>query len=274
MSLDEYKVLDVSVADGIAEVHIVAPGYSERGHYEWSRIWRDLDEDPEVRVALLEWAIPDDVVVAPRPRVPDRNGSQADYFAKFTAMARNGREAIYGVINMDKPLVSAIKGQMKTGAGFAVSLLADISVASETVVLSDSHVLMGLAAGDQGVFWPLLCGMTKAKRYLMTGDKFTGREAEEMGFITHAVPEGEVKALARQYAERFANGPQNAIRFTKRALNQWFRQAGVTAFDFSLALEGQNFYDGDFDALMAALEAGTESTFRYPSIDVRIPTPE
>jgi enoyl-CoA hydratase len=269
----DYKVLEVSIADGIGEVHIVSPDYSERGHWEWPHIWRDLDEDPDVRVVLLEWAIPDDATVMPRPLVPPRNG-QAEYFAKLNAMARNGRETIYGVIHMEKPLISAVKGQMKTGAGFAASLLADISVVSETVVLSDKHILMGLGAGDQGALWPLLCGMQKAKRYLLTGDSFTGKEAEEMGLVTHAVPEAEVKPLAREYAERLAAGPQNAIRFTKRSLNQWWKLATLTAFDFSLALEGQNFFDGDFEALMEALDSGNEETFRFPSVDVKIPVPD
>lgn len=140
--------------------------------------------------------------------------------------------------------------------------------------MSDRHVRMGLSAGDQGALWPLLCGMQRAKRYLLTGDSFTGKEAAEMGLVTEAVPASDVKPLARRYAERLANGPQHAIRFTKRALNQWWRLAALTAFDYSHALQGQNFFDGDFDALMQALDAGAEESFRFPSIDVRIRTPD
>jgi enoyl-CoA hydratase len=274
IDVTKYQVLEVDSEDGITVVRIVSPRYSDRGHWEWRQVWRDLEDDQDTRVMLVEWAIPDDATVEARPRVPDRSGSQAEYFARISAQVRNARDTVYGIINAEKPVVSAIKGQTRSGAGFAISLLADISVASETVVLADRHIRMGLGAGDQGALWPLLCRMQQAKRYLLTGDSFTGLEAAEMGLVTHAVPEAEVLPLARSYAERLANGPQHAIRFTKRALNQWWRLGGLTAFDVSLALEGQNFFDGDHDELLAALATGNEASFTFPSVDVRIAAPD
>jgi enoyl-CoA hydratase len=44
------------------------------------------------------------------------------------------------------------------------------------------------------------------------------------------------------YARRLAGGSQHALRFTKRALNQWLRLGGLTSFDYSVALEGLNFF--------------------------------
>ena len=55
---DEYDYLEVTVEDGIALVEIGNPGYTMRGHYEINSIWRDLDRDPEVRAAILTWAVP------------------------------------------------------------------------------------------------------------------------------------------------------------------------------------------------------------------------
>jgi enoyl-CoA hydratase len=53
-------------------------------------------------------------------------------------------------------------------------------------------------------------------------------------------------------AERLATGPQLAIRWTKRALNNWLRTAGPI-FDTSLALEMLSFFDEDVAEGAAAI---------------------
>ena len=73
-----------------------------------------------------------------------------------------------------KPIVSAING-VAVGAGLAVALLADVSIIAESARLSDGHARLGVAAGDHAaLLWPLLCGMAKAKYYLMTADFIDG----------------------------------------------------------------------------------------------------
>jgi enoyl-CoA hydratase len=47
---------------------------------------------------------------------------------------------------------------------------------------------------------------------------------------------------AMRIARQLADGPQHALRFTKKALNQWLRLGGITAFDYSLALEMLGFF--------------------------------
>ncbi len=67
------------------------------------------------------------------------------------------------MINLDKPIISAING-VAVGAGLAVALLADISIAADTMRITDGHLRLGVAAGDHAVIiWPLLCGMAQAR---------------------------------------------------------------------------------------------------------------
>jgi enoyl-CoA hydratase len=61
-----------------------------------------------------------------------------------------------------------------------------------------------------------------------------------------------VVPTALEVAEKLATGPQLAIRWTKRALNNWLRQASPI-FDASLALEMLNFFDEDVAEGAAAL---------------------
>jgi enoyl-CoA hydratase len=126
-----------------------------------------------------------------------------------------------------------------------VALLADVSIAAETARFTDGHTRLGVAAGDHAaILWPLLCGMAKAKYYLLTSEFLDGREAERIGLVSLCVPPQELMARAVTVAEGLGRGSQRSIRWTKRALNNWLRQAGPI-FDQSLALEMLTFMDAD-----------------------------
>jgi enoyl-CoA hydratase len=86
--------------------------------------------------------------------------------------------------------------------------------------------------------------MAKAKYYLLTADFIDGREAERIGLVSLCVPADQLMPKALEIAERLGKGPQQALKFTKRALNNWLRVAGP-AFDASLALEMMNFFAPD-----------------------------
>jgi enoyl-CoA hydratase len=116
-----------------------------------------------------------------------------------------------------------------------------VSIIAETARFTDGHTRLGVAAGDHAaILWPLLCGMAKAKYYLLTADFIDGREAERIGLVTMCLPPDHVLPKALDVADRLARGSQLAVRWTKRALNNWLRQAGPI-FDQSLALEMLSF---------------------------------
>ena len=147
---------------------------------------------------------------------------------------------VYNIINCSKPVISAMRGPA-VGAGLVCGLLADISIASKNARIIDGHTRLGVAAGDHSVIvWPLLCGLAKAKYYLLLCDSVSGEEAERIGLISLAVEDEELDAKAQLLAIRLAEGAQSAIRWTKYALNNWLRMAGPS-FDASLALEFLGF---------------------------------
>lgn len=82
--------------------------------------------------------------------------------------------------------------------------------------------------------------MAKAKYYLMLCEQVTGEEAERIGLVSLCVDDDKVQDKAMEVAEKLAAGAPSALRWTKYALNNWFRQAGPT-FDTSLALEFLGF---------------------------------
>src|SRR6266480_2374126 len=153
---------------------------------------------------------------------------------------RDARVAIYNLINCSKMVVSAMHGPA-VGAGLVAGLLADISIAAKNARLIDGHTRLGVAAGDHAaIVWPLLCGMAKAKYYLLLCEQISGEEAERLGLVSLACEEAELQAKALEVARKLAAGAQTALRWTKYSLNNWLRMAGPT-FDASLALEVLGF---------------------------------
>jgi enoyl-CoA hydratase len=153
---------------------------------------------------------------------------------------REARDLVVNVVNCSKPIVSAMHGPA-VGAGLVAGLLADVSVVGRSARIIDGHTRLGVAAGDHAaICWPLLCGMAKAKYYLLTCDTLTGEEAERIGLVSLCVDDDQVHDTALDVATRLSEGAQAAIRFTKHTLNHWYR-AQTAVFDASLAYEFYGF---------------------------------
>jgi enoyl-CoA hydratase len=141
-----------------------------------------------------------------------------------------------GMVNCRKPIVSAARG-WAVGAGLALLILGDVSIAAKDAKFSDGHLKIGVASGDHAtIIWPLLCGLAKAKYFLMTADTFTGEDADRMNLISMSLPDEEVEAKSIEVATRLANSAPAALRWTKQSLNHWIRQA-APIFEASLAQE-------------------------------------
>ena len=147
------------------------------------------------------------------------------------------------------------------GAGLAVGLLADVSLATPSTRIVDGHTKLGVAAGDHSVIvWPLLCGLAKAKYHRLLCEPIDGEAAERMGLVSLCVAEGELEDRALDIAQRLAAGSQHALRHTKLALNNWLRLAGP-AFDASLALEFLDMTGPDVHEGVAAVREKRPPSF-------------
>jgi enoyl-CoA hydratase len=242
MDYSKYQDLKIRrVEAGILEIVMGEEGAklstaTARMHGELAEIWLDIDRDPETRVAILRGA----------GRGFSGGGDLAmveEITRDFAVRARVWREArdlVYNLINCSKLVVSAMHGPA-VGAGLVAGLLADVSIAARNARIIDGHTRLGVAAGDHAaIVWPLLCGMAKAKYYLLTCDQVTGEEAERIGLVSLTCEEAELQAKALEVARKLAAGAQTALRWTKYSLNNWLRMAGPI-FDNSLALEFLGF---------------------------------
>lgn len=245
MSYDQYTKLKITrLEEGIVDIAMGEPGRlgaaDARTHAELAQIWRDVDGDAETRVAIIR-GIGKGFSAGGSLDLVDEMSHD------FNARARVWREArdlVYNIINCSKIVVSAMHGPA-VGAGLVAGLLADVSIAARDARIIDGHTRLGVAAGDHAaIVWPLLCGMAKAKYYLLLCEEISGEEAERIGLVSLCVDEARLLDKAHEVARKLARGSQPALRWTKYSLNNWLRQAGP-AFDTSLALEMLGFSGPD-----------------------------
>ncbi len=255
MNYDHYKTLAISpVAPGVIEIVMGAgapdklPVAHAEAHRELAEIWRDIDADQQTRVAIIR----SDGKGFSGGGSLDLVEAMASDFATRERVWREARDLVYNIINCSKLVVSAMHGPA-VGAGLVAGLLADISIAARDARIIDGHTRLGVAAGDHAaIVWPLLCGMAKAKYYLLLCEEVSGAEAERIGLVSQCCEAGELIETARSIAQRLAQGSQSALRFTKYSLNNWLRLAGPT-FDTSLALEFMGFAGPDVREGIASL---------------------
>ena len=261
MDYSHYQHLLIEVAGNVAKVTINRPDVfnatNDVLHRELTTIWRDLAADPDVRVVVVTGA--GDQAFSAGGDLADIEARAAlpaqERFESVMKVMKEAEAIVYEMMNCEKIIISAING-VAVGAGLTVALMADISIMAEEARLTDGHARLGVAAGDHAaIIWPLLCGMAKAKYYLLTCDFIDGREAERIGLVSKAVSRSQLQAEAQRIAEQLAAGPQHALRATKKSLNQWLRLGGITAFDYSLAMEMLGFFsDAPAEGARAIIE--------------------
>jgi enoyl-CoA hydratase len=251
-------------ADAVLRIVLEGPGLNAVDadmHRELADLWRAVDRDPDTRVAIITGA----------GKAFSAGGSfdlideMVDDYAARTRVLREARDLVVNIIDCSKPIVSAIHGPA-VGAGLVAALLADVSVANRSARIIDGHTRLGVAAGDHAaICWPLLCGMAKAKYHLLTCEPLTGEEAERIGLVSLCIPDDEdVQARALDIATTMANGAQSALRWTKHALNHWYRMV-EPAFDASLALEFYGFGGPDAREGLAAHREKRAPRFTGPA---------
>ncbi len=220
-------------------------------HRELARVFPELQRDPDSDVIVLTGA----------GRAFCAGGDMTwfqemiDQPEKFRAIVPDAKRIIFGLLELEKPIVCRMNGAA-AGLGASIALLCDIIVADETARIGDPHVSMGLVAGDGGaIIWPQLIGYARAKELLMTGALISARDAADMGLINHAVTADELDAKTDEIVDKLANGAKWAIRWTKTAVNLPLRELATKITDAAVAYEIlTNMHPDHQEAVTAFLE--------------------
>jgi enoyl-CoA hydratase len=240
----KYEALKVEKADRVATVTLNRPdslnAVNAVMHHELMTIWLDLAEDQEVNAIILTGAGRAFCAGGDVKNMASRAGT-SEGRRRSLATPAEARRIVEGMLDVEQPIIGAINGDA-VGLGATIALLTDITVVSEKARFADTHVRVGIVAGDGGaLIWPLLVGPHRAKEFLMRGHFINGAEAGRIGMVNYAVPPEQVMAKARELAQELADGPTWAIRWSKLAVNKWLKHQANLIMDASLAYEMMTF---------------------------------
>lgn len=156
-----------------------------------------------------------------------------------------GRVLLEKLLAVKQPVVAEVRGYA-FGLGATLALFCDVVVAAEDAQFADTHVNVGLVAGDGGaVAWPLLMSFAQAKYYLLTGERLSGTDAARLGLVLKAVPAEELAAEAVAVARKLASMAPMAAAGTKATLNLILRERMNLVLDYGLLYEGATFLSDD-----------------------------
>lgn len=140
---------------------------------------------------------------------------------------------ILKIRNLKKPVIAAVNG-VAAGAGANIALACDIVLAKESASFIQAFSKIGLIP-DSGGTWtlPRLIGLQRASALMMTGEKVSAKEAQNMGMIYKAIPDDAFEHEVHQCAVLLAQMPTYGLALTKEALNHSFSHS----LEEQLALE-------------------------------------
>jgi enoyl-CoA hydratase/carnithine racemase len=235
-----YQYLDIQRREGIATLTLNQPdnrnAVHPEMHAELEQVWRDLSNDREVNVIVFTGAGKVFSAGGDIKRMAARFGTEEgwDYSLHIPKATHRLFE---GMLEVQQPIIAAVNGDA-VGLGATLALFADVAIIADTAKFGDSHVKVGLVAGDGGaVVWPLLVGPSRAKEFLMRGRLVNGTEAQALGLVNHVVPTAEVMDAAMKMAEELNALPPLAVRWTKLSVNKWIKHQLNLILDASIAYE-------------------------------------
>ena len=120
---------------------------------------------------------------------------------------------------MAKPVIAGVNG-VAAGAGANIALCCDIVLARHSASFVQAFSKIGLIPDSGGTYFlPRLVGWQKASALMMTGDKISATEAEQMGMIYQVIADDLFEDKIRQFAIQMAAMPTHGLALTKHALN-------------------------------------------------------
>jgi enoyl-CoA hydratase len=253
-----YRALKLSLEDGLMTITLSNPGRRNavtlRMAEELATIWDDVWADANVKVIVLTGEGGDFCSGADVSDLSELS-ARKPAVSYLNTVTRQARKHVVGMLDCEKPILAKVRG-VAYGLGVTLALGCDMVFASDTARLCDSHVKVGLVAGDGGVLlWPPAVGIHRAKEYLMTGDPIPAKTAEQIGLVNRCLPDAELDAHVQRMAEKLMALPPHAVNYTKASLNLVLKQMTAGAFEASLAYE---IYSMKMDDTAEAARAFTE----------------
>ena len=178
---------------------------------EFPAIFRDLDADDGVRVVVIRGA---------GGKAFSAGGDVGEFLTLAPADLEQWGDTMTSAERCRKPVIAAIDG-FTMGAGLELAVACDFRIATRRSEFAFPEVRLGMIPGSGGTQRALrLIGMTRAKLFMLTGQRVSAERAEAWGLITQAVADDGLDAAVQALADELASRPPLALRTLKMVLNR------------------------------------------------------
>src|SRR5689334_12257865 len=183
--------------------------------------WVDVDEDPELRVCILQgsggtFCSGMDL----KAFANDTQGQDNPFQKRFEDDSDLHWKALLRHFRPRKPIIAAVEGYALAG-GTEILQGTDIRVAGESAVFGITEVARGLfPLGGSTVRLRRQIPYTIAAELLLTGRRVPAAEAKEIGLIGHVVPDGQAVAKAMEIAEVVPENAPLSVQAVLRSLRE------------------------------------------------------
>jgi 2-(1,2-epoxy-1,2-dihydrophenyl)acetyl-CoA isomerase len=215
-----YQTILYSIQQGVATICLNRPevynAFNEQMSSELIDAVKKAGKDEEVRCIVLTGA---GKAFCSGQDLKDAAGQGPRSLAD--SVMRRYNPLILGIRELAKPVICRVNG-VAAGAGASLVFACDMVVATEAVVFVEAFINIGLVPDSGSSFFlPRTIGYHKAFELCALGNKFSAREAYELGLLNQLVPDTE--ALDQQVsmlAARFAAAPTKSVGLVKKMLNK------------------------------------------------------
>jgi 2-oxoglutaroyl-CoA hydrolase len=178
---------------------------------EFPEIFRDFDRDDGVRVVVIRGA---------GGKAFSAGGDVAEFLTLAPADLELWGDTLTAAERCRKPVIAAIDGYTM-GAGLELAVACDFRIATLRSEFAFPEVRLGMIPGSGGTQRAMrLIGMTRAKLFMMTGQRIGADRAEAWGLITQAVANDGLDAAVGTLATELADKAPLALRTLKMVLNR------------------------------------------------------
>ena len=135
------------------------------------------------------------------------------------AFSKKGNDVFRKLETLEIPVIAAING-FALGGGCEIAMSCDIRICSENAIFGQPEVGLGITPGFGGTQrLARLVGPGMAKQMIFTGQNIKAEEALRIGLVNAVYPQNELLNEARKLALSIAKNGQNAVRNSKKAIN-------------------------------------------------------
>ena len=215
-----YEYLSVGHGDAVATVALARPDARNALNAgligELRRCAEELAEDDKVRVVVLTGE--GDFFCAGADIGYMRDTANFSYEENLED-ARNLAAMFEAVDGCPKPVVARVKGAA-IGGGVGLVAVADVAVAEERTVFAFSEVRLGISPATIAPFVVRKIGHSQVRALFMTGERFDGVRAREIGLIHEVISEEDLDAAVQEKVEGLLAGGPEALAATKALLRE------------------------------------------------------